>query len=303
MEIRHLRAFATVAKLGSFVQASQALGYAQSTITSQIQGLESDLGVRLFERLGHKVSLTANGNNLLPLAERILSLTDEVHAQIREPDHPAGRLVVGTGESLSTYRLPELLRRYRQRYPQVELVIRFANCLTLRQDLRENTVDVGLFLDGPVRESDLVVHQAEDVEMTFLVSAEHALATRPRVTPADLSDHCLIITEPGCSFRRWLEGMLAGHNVRPKSLLEVSSVETIKQFVMLGLGLAMLPRFVADKELASGQMVPVVWNGPWPVYQTQIVVHKDKWLSPALRAFIAMAKALNCPDGKPHLVS
>jgi DNA-binding transcriptional LysR family regulator len=142
MEFRQLKTFVTIATLGSFVQAADALGYAQSTITNHIQMLENEMGVRLFERLGHRVMLTNQGKSLLPYAEQILKLTSEAVKIVGDPAVPQGNLIIGSNESLGTYRLPILLQAYRQAYPKVEMILRFVNCDTIYEDIRKNKIDV-----------------------------------------------------------------------------------------------------------------------------------------------------------------
>ena len=193
MEIRQISTFAAAARLGSFVQAAQSLGYAQSTISTQIQLLESELGVRLFERLGHRINLTDYGARLLPAAERLLSAADEIRDLARDPNTPRGGLVVGTGESLSAYRLPPLFRNYRQEFPQVEMTVRFANCRTLREQIRMGDVDVGVFLEHPIHDSDLLVKSLCKVDVLFLAVPGHKLLRKSETGPADFAGECLLI--------------------------------------------------------------------------------------------------------------
>ena len=106
------------------------------------------------------------------------------------------------------------------------------------------------------------------------------------ISPQNLSETCLILTEPGCSYRATIETLLDKANVRPRTSLEVNSIESIKQLVMLGLGISMLPRFTVEKELQNNQLAVAEPHLPLPLYMTQLIYHKSKWLSPALRAFI-----------------
>ncbi|MDR3590191.1 MAG: LysR family transcriptional regulator [Negativicutes bacterium] len=290
MEIRQLKTFALIARLGSFVQAADTLGYAQSTVTSHIQTLESELGVRLFERLGHRIKLTDPGKSLLPYAEQVIKLTAEALEAITKPDVPQGKLTIGTGESLGTYRLPALLQAYRNACPGVEIILKFANCSTIDEYIRNNEIDVGLIINNRVGGNDLVVETISAEPMLFLVSPEHPLAQKEKVGPADLAETCVILTEPGCSYRLTMEKILKDSRTAAPSFLEASSIETIKQLVMLGFGLSMLPSFAVEKELADGRIRSVRWDGPIPDYTVQLLYHKDKWLSPALREFLRIVR-------------
>lgn len=285
MEFRHLKTFVTIAKLGSFVQAAVAQGYAQSSITNHIHTLETELGVRLFERLGHRVVLTAQGKSLLSYAEQMLRLSTEAAKSIANSDILHGTLTIGTNESLGAYRLPPLLQAYRKAYPQVELILKFANCDVICDDIRKNTMDVGVIINNQVKEHDLVVEEISREQMLFLADPNHWLAQKEAVRPWDLAETCVILTAPGCSYRLTLEKIFKDSGLKPQSILEAGSIETIKQLVMIGLGIAMLPRFTVEKELAEGRMHAICWAGPIPDYAIQLVHHKDKWLSPTLQAF------------------
>lgn len=286
MELRQLKTFAVIAKLGSFVQAADMLGYAQSTITSHIQILENEMGVRLFERFGHRIMLTNQGKSLLPYAEQVIKLTSEALAITESTDVPRGKLAIGTSESLGTYRLPGLFQTYRRAYPNVEMILKFANCTTICDNVRTNEIDIGLIINDKVMGDDLIVKDISNEPMLFLAAVDHPLALRETITPHDLAETCVILTEPGCSYRSFVEKILKDFKVSPQSFLEASSTEAIKQLIMLGLGISMLPRFTVTKELAEGRIRATCWDGPTPNYQVQMVYHKDKWISPTLQTFL-----------------
>src|SRR5262249_20634887 len=123
MELRELAAFREVARLSSFSQAAARLGYVQSTVSAQIRALEDDLGVRLIDRLGRSIALTLAGEALLPYAERLLELSAEARSVVTQSPATGaaltGRLTVSAPESLLTYRLPQVLSRFRSEYPAV----------------------------------------------------------------------------------------------------------------------------------------------------------------------------------------
>jgi DNA-binding transcriptional LysR family regulator len=290
MELRQLATFIMIAKTKKFNQAAELLSYAQSTITTHIQALEAELGVKLFERFGHHISLTREGKALLSYAEQIVTLVDEAKEIVSFSEIPKGTLIIGTGESLSTYRLPGVLQEYRCKYPQVEIILKFSNCSNLRDLIKMNEVDVGLLIDREITEPELSVDILSPEPMYFVAAPHHALAQRDKVIPQDLENECLIITEPGCSFRATIESILQEFNVKPRSILEASSIESIKQFVMHDFGITMLPRFTIKSEIASNRLVLLNWQGHVSDYVVQLVHHKNKYISPTLLSFLQTAK-------------
>lgn len=289
MEIRQLKSFVTVARVGSFTKAAEMLDYAQSTITAQVQSLEEELDNRLFERLGRKVVLTREGEKLLAYADQILKLSAEAREVLSGSAAPRGALSIGAPESLCVYRLPGLLHKYRKMYPAVEITLKIGTCADFIQWLRSNEIDVALFLETKMNIQDLIAKPLIYEPMAVLAGSGHPLARKEQIGLYDLQGEYLILSERGCSYRSAFEDMLNKAGVQPSSSLEFGSVEAIKKCVISGLGITLLPRVAVEAEVAEGQLVDLNWSGPDFNMTTQIVYHKDKWISPALQALLDLA--------------
>lgn len=298
MELRQLATFREVAAAGGFTKAAERLGYAQSSVTTQIQALERELGVRLFERLGKRVVLTESGRLLLGYAERILKLADEARAAIAQGDEPTGTLIIGAAETLCTYRLPPVLRRYRARFPRVQLILKPGLCPDMRRAVREGQLDLAFLLEEPVCPPDLVVEPLVREEVRVLVHPDHPLAKREAVGPHDLDGETLLVTEGRGGYRARFERALVAAGVRPSVVLEFGGVEAIKQCAIAGMGVAVLPAVAVAEEVSGGQLVALPWCGPDLSVVTQLAWHKDKWLSPTLRAFLQVTREMLC-GGEP----
>lgn len=286
MEFRQLKTFVTVVKMLSFTKAANELGYAQSTITNQIQALEEEFCTMFFERLGKQIKLTKDGEHLYAYAEQILKLSDEAKDLISSSLIPKGSLTICTAESLCTHRLPEVFKTFRARYPNVEIDIRFDACSEYRTHLRKNTIDIVLFLDVPFNEADLVTHILFEEPMAVIAAPNHPLAKKTQVLPQDINGQALVLTDLGCSYRRIFESILAQAGAKPASILTFSGNEVIKKFVSDGWGIGFLPQVAVKQEIISQQLIELPWAGTPFNIQTQLIYHKDKWISPALRAFI-----------------
>jgi DNA-binding transcriptional LysR family regulator len=201
MEIRQLKSFLIVTKLCSFSKAADTLGYAQSTITMQIQALEEELGTSLFDRSGRKINLTKDGENLFWYAEQILKLTEEATNTTISGNQPSGSIVIGSPESLCLYCFPPLIKEYRLNYPEVEIKLRFGTCCDLREMLNKNLIDLAFFLDEPINDEKLITHILFDEPVLLLASPKHPLSKKICVTPEDLRGKQLILTESGCNYR------------------------------------------------------------------------------------------------------
>ena len=289
MDFKQLNAFLTISRLQSFTKEADALGYAQSTITTQIKLLESELDVKLFERIGKSTTLTHEGKKLLPYAKQILKLSTDIKSTVSSEDKPSGTLTIGAAESLCVLRLPEILKEYRRLYPDVDVSLKFGSCADFRHYLSENLIDVAFSL-GVKIDSDEFISDIELPEpMLILAYPGHPLIGKESILPIDIENESLILTETGCSYRAAFERILKDAGIKPKITLETGSVQAIKQFTMSGLGITLLPEVAVKDEVDSGKLIPLNWAGPSLNIISQIIYHKDKWISPALRQFIALA--------------
>ena len=300
MEIKLLKTFLAVAKNCGFSRAAEKTGFVQSSVSTQIRLLEEELGVRLFERLGRKTHLTAEGRRLLSYAEKIVGLESEAREMLSGAQKPSGTLRIGTCETLCITYLPPMLQEYRMRYPDVELILRLTTSTELCEWIVENEIDIALLIDEPVVSEMLLAEALLDEPIALLASPGDERIGRKPVRPQDLDGADLILTESG-SYRTIFDDILAGEGARPGSVVDCESIEAIKKLVVSGLGITLLPRIVAREELLSGQLVELPWDGPGIGVKSQIVHHKHKWLSPALSALIDMARGLaaqeDCPSG------
>ncbi len=288
MDIRQLKSFITITKLQSFSLAAQDLGYAQSTITTQIKLLEIELGVKLFERLGHRITLTSKGNRLLPYAEEILKLTNEARDAMEDSGLPKGILTIGGVESLCVMRLPKLLKEYRLRYPDVEVVLKLGNYADFFSSMRDNTMDIAFILEKKINEEGFITELQFPETIAMLAVPDHPLAHKDEVYPEDLAGEPFILTEPGCSYRTQFQSMLHQYAIKPRSIMETGNIQAIKQLAMSGLGITLLPLVTVAEECNDGRLVRLNWKGPVFEILTHVVYHKNKWVSGPLKAFIEL---------------
>lgn len=288
MDNKQLKTFLTIARLQSFTLASQSLNYAQSTVTSQIQLLEREFNVKLFERLGHRITLTPAGKRLVPFAKQILKLSADAKSAVENSEVPSGTLSIGAVESLCVMQLPKVLKEYRLRYPNVEILLKFGSCADFLRSLKENTIDIAFFLEKKINEEDFITEKEIPEPLVLLASPEHTLVQYENVFPEDLSEEPLILTETGCSYRALFESTLIQYNVKPHTVIETGNVQSIKQLTMSGLGITLLPEVAVKEECTQKRLVKLNWNGPPLELITQVIYHKNKWISSPLKAFIEL---------------
>ncbi|MFT8342214.1 MAG: LysR family transcriptional regulator [Clostridium beijerinckii] len=291
MEFRQLNAFITVAKLSNFTKAAFELGYSQSAITAQIQLLEKELGVNLFERLGKSISLTSEGEKFLVYAKQIIKLSDEAKSNLMTSD-VKGTLTIGANESLCAVRLPPIFKELHDRYPEIEIILKMEGNNKCKTLIRENQIDVAFIIGQKINDSELITELEVPEPLVLLATPGHPLTFKKHVYPEDIADYNIIVAEKGCGYRNLFEQSLNDAGVTPKSIMEMGSIQSIKQLTMSRLGITLLPKIAAQEELKRKELIELNWWEDSFYLATQMVYHRDKWGSRALRAFIDLSKEM-----------
>lgn len=292
MDFRQLQAFIAVRDHMNFTRAAEQLGYAQSSVTAQIRQLENELNVRLFERIGKSIALTPAGDRLVPYATELLRLSDTMKAAVTDGGIPSGTLTIGTSESLSISRLPAILAEYRRLWPGVEISLKLLGGSEFLGNLSRNAIDAAFAIGtriGAVQVSELA---AVPESILVLAPPGHPLISKTAVTGRDLEGEHMLLTSPGCAYRGAFLDCLARQNISVKTVLETDSVQVIKQAAMSGLGLCVLPAVAVSEEVSAGKLVPLKFDTAEFHIVSQLLVHRDKWLSPALEAFIDLSRRM-----------
>ena len=285
MEVRQLQIFRTLAAELNFTRTAELVHTVQSNVTAQIKALEDELGVPLFDRLGRKVALTDAGRRFLPFAQQALAAMEQGQRAVETGAEPSGPLRIGAPESVLTYRLPEVVREYRKRFPLVELMFKPYSDTSLTSKLESGEFDMAIVMMDANPSRRLQSTRLRTERIFLIADTSHPLIRQRAVKPVDLAGQMLLLTETGCGYRAKLDRMLAMQNVRPGNVTEFSSVEAIKQCVAAGMGLGLLPAIVVAKELRQHLFKALPWAGPSLDIATHILWHEDKWISPAMAAF------------------
>jgi DNA-binding transcriptional LysR family regulator len=284
MYLRNLESFLTVARLLSFGEAARTLNYSQSTISEQIHLLEEYLGARLFERMGRRIFLTEQGNQLLPVAERLVRETKDLKNIFSDKQLVAGAITIGAAESLCVFWLPPLLKEFRASYPKVQINLKVGNCVDFPYWLQQNMIDVAFGLNDESEQQQLRQIELFRGETVFIVAPDHDLAGIPLLNIGHLTGQTVLLPEGFCGYPMDLKDLIEENRIKANTIMEFGSLESIKQCVKNGLGISLLPRISVQDELHRGELISLEWEGPDIPIQAQMLFHRDKWLSPSLAA-------------------
>ncbi|MBH0332821.1 MULTISPECIES: LysR family transcriptional regulator [Brevibacillus] len=280
MEIRQFQTFKAVVDFNSFTKAAQALQYSQATITSHIQQLEEGMGVPLFDRLGKKIQLTAYGRELYTYVEELLVSYAKIKDISANEQSLQGELRIGASETITIYRLGDILSKYRESYPGVNISFVMDDCSRLREKLHDGLLDIVITLEPKLDDPNLVVEPFSTERLVFIGGRDHSFEKIE-----DAGEECMIFSGEHCALRRFFQRFLEKREIKPKHHLEFSSMEAIKQSVANGLGVSLMP-YISVEALLNEQKVKMIACEEELLFYAQIAYHKNKWLSRAHKKFI-----------------
>lgn len=287
MKITELKSFLAIASLSSFSKAASRLNYAHSSITAQIKSLEYSLGAELFIRDRKGVTLTEAGKRFHKYARQIVDLSRDGIEAVRQSPEISGNLTIGAVETVSTYRLPDLLYKIREQAPDLHISFKIMSDKELYESIKMGTLDVAFMV-----EKDLVVANTEvlkicDEPVSLYVKPDHPLAHK-KITTSDLAKHHHLLWATECCYSSAFMQKMQQAGIHSFSYMEFINTETIKQCALSGLGIATLTDITVKKEVDENQLVKLNWD-IGEMFHSFMLWNKFRANYPALGFFIKTA--------------
>jgi molybdate transport repressor ModE-like protein len=294
VEIRHFAALQALAEEGSFGRAAVKLGYTQSAVSQQIQTLERIVGERLVERPGgpRPVSLTEAGLLLLRHAESIVARLQAAQADLQAlKSGDVGSLRVGTFQSVGVRLLPEIVRRFTAQWPQVEVMLDEHDDEAVAAEVERGEVDVGFVL-LPVGDAPLEATELLRDPYVLVVASDSPLAAGTRSPLEDVASQPLVGFRGGRSMEP-VAAAIRATGVEPRWTFRSNDNGTVQGFVAAGIGNAIVPLLTVDE--SDPRITTIDLGGRVPPRLVAIAWHRDRYHSPAARAFVETAVAVTRP--------
>lgn len=283
MDLKNLLTFIQVAELGSFTKAAQRLGFSQPAVTFQIKQLETELDARLFERVRHTVTLTEQGRTVLARAYQITQLTQELTQDLHTAGLVTGHIHLAIADSLVGL-LGQTFQHFWRDWPGIRLKITTAGTEDMFRLLSHNEADLVMTLDSRIYDAEYVIIHEEEVTAHFVAPADSPLAGREKLFVQEVLEQPFLLTEKGMSYRRLLDERLAARSMEIVPVLETGDVALICRLVAQGAGCSFLPDYATKAAVEAGRLVRLPVEDFEIAVWKQLFCHRDKWLSPQLRA-------------------
>ncbi|MFQ6023434.1 MAG: LysR family transcriptional regulator [Acidiferrobacterales bacterium] len=285
--LKQLRAFCYAAQTGSISKAAERLFLSQPSVSLQIQALERELGIALFERRGPNIKLTPEGDMLyelaLPLVQGMDSLPETFAAQRGKLE--TGALNIAAGESTILYILPEPMRRFAESYPGIRLKLHNVTGRDGLAMIRADEVDFAVGSMPPEVPDDITYHPIFSYATVLITPRDHPLADKKDIKLEDISPYGLIFPPRHLSTWRMVDLVFKQHDVSYSVALEAGGWEVIKKYVRLGLGISI----VTDICLTGKEpLARIPLDHYFPKRSYGVVLRRGKFLSPQAKRFIDM---------------
>jgi DNA-binding transcriptional LysR family regulator len=296
LNLDQLKSFGLVIETGSFSAAADRLGLTQPAVSLQIRQLERKLAVRLVERVGRQAKATPAGAALLLHAQHIeTAVENAIDALADHTSGVTGRVRLGTGATACLYFLPGLLRGLREQFPALGIVVSTGNTDDQVRKVEENSIDLAL-VTLPAAGRSLSVLPVLDDEFVAIGRGDLA-PLKARVGPADLAALPLVLFEPAANTRKLVDRWFAAEGLQPQPVMELGSVEAMKEMVAAGLGYGIVPRMAmtgrgAHPGLKISRLAPRMHR------TLAVVIRRDKPVNKALRVVLDAILAAGAEAGR-----
>ncbi len=286
-----LRILRAIVNEGSFKKAADKLYVTQPAVSLQIQNLEKQLEIPIFDRGGRKAELTEAGQILLNYCERILSQCQEACRALDDLHNlKGGSLMIGASQTTGTYLMPRMIGRFRNKYPDVAVQLQVHSTRRTGWGVANGQIDLGI-IGGelPLELNELlnVTPYATD-ELALVIPAKHKFSNNQKLPKEDLYKLGFISLDSQSTTRKVVDKLLANSGLEIQRLrieMELNSLEAIKNAVQSGLGVAFLPVVSIDRELAAGTVQKLIVEDIEIIRELKLISHPTRYLSKAAEAF------------------
>jgi len=295
MDFDQLETFIEVARLSSFSRAAEKRFRTQPAISSQIRSLEEEVGAKLLDRSGGKVSVTASGKLFMKFAEELIESRKAMLTAIAETERvPRGEIVVGANEGTCLHILPEVFAEFKKQYPDVNISINRADYAKILESVIDNSVDFGV-VSLPVNDPRLTVVLIHRDELVIIAPPKHPLAKAKSATIAEAASYPLIVPKGGHT-RDALENLFYERKLKPRYTMELDSSELLKRFVAADAGVGFIARSNVLEDVLARALAAIPISDATIRRDLALVFRKDKALSRAALAFIDIAVRIKAVD-------
>ena len=286
MDTTNLAAFLAIIDTGSFSGAAEKLFLTQPAVSKRIAALEEQLGTSVFDRSGRQVTLNEAGKVLLPRARQMLDIVKDTRQEIINLNHDIkGPLSIATSHHIGLRRLPDILKTFTKRYPEVKLDIRFVDSEASYDMLHRGEIELGVITLSPVNQPNLLSEKLWHDPLVFMAANEHPLVRLKNVTAKQLSRYQAVLPGKNTFTYQIVQNLFDQESLQLQTAMSTNYLETLRMLASIGLAWCILPLTMLEDDL---KVLNVKLKGDTPSRELGYILHPKRTLSNAARAFLAL---------------
>ncbi|MBE6045655.1 MAG: LysR family transcriptional regulator [Clostridiales bacterium] len=291
MEIRNITTFIKIVEYNNFTKAAESLGYSQAAVTAQIKSLEAELGLPLFDRIGRSIALTEEGKTFLPYALDILHAEEAARDSVRPAEKLVGSLHICSPSSFATGPLPDILRKFHELHPQVDVTVKISDYLEDNLlKLTRAEIDFLVILDEPNAYPGFRLFAERPEPIIFVTHPSNPLCKKraPKVT--DLIGNDFIMCDRGIGYSAILEKKILSRGLTVTPSMDIGSVESIIKILLGGFGISFIPEYTVAGHLEQGELVQIRSKDVDIEFQSGLLCNSSRYINPIMKEFIRIAE-------------
>ena len=285
MNLNYIKTFYYTAKLGSITNAAAFLDMTQPAATRQLQELQSSVDLVLFDKTGKKMILTDVGYILYNIAEKIIDLEKEIDKNIKDyQNQKSGNIKIITTEGFGNYYLTEMILLFKRMYPEVVISIDIDEPAKIPDEISMMKYDIG-FTDRPLGNENTILTKILDDNLFLITNPGNDLSELLYFTAENLSNLNMVTLSKGSMERALIDEYLLENNITVNVVCEVSSYQSLKNYVMNNIGVAIAPKYIVNEEIKSGNLLAIPEKNNSIINNYYLINHKDKFFNKPLHVF------------------
>ncbi|CEI71748.1 MULTISPECIES: LysR family transcriptional regulator [Romboutsia] len=297
MNIRKLEIFYKTAKCLNMSQVAKDMYISQPSISQCISEIESEIGTKLFDRIGKKLYLTHEGKIFYEYTRRILNIYEEGINVVRSSKSNKGKLVIGASTTIGTYIMPYIIHKFNKKEKDIEISMIIDNKHNIEELILNNKVDIA-FIEGTVNSKEIILKDIWTDELVFISSINHEWNGKKYLDIEDLKNNKFIIREDGSGTRQRFEGFLENNDIKFNSYIELSNLEAILNYVKLNIGVSCVPYMSVLSE-ENSKSINVYRIKDHKINRSLYsAIHKDKYISKPIECFMKFCEKTDILNNK-----
>ncbi|WP_343101628.1 LysR family transcriptional regulator [Romboutsia sp. MSSM.1001216sp_RTP31141st1_G3_RTP31141_220114] len=297
MNIRKLEIFYKTAKCLNMSQVAKDMYISQPSISQCISEIESEIGTKLFDRIGKKLYLTHEGKIFYEYTRRILNIYEEGINVVRSSKSNKGKLVIGASTTIGTYIMPYIIHKFNKKEKDIEISMIIDNKHNIEELILNNKVDIA-FIEGTVNSKEIILKDIWTDELVFISSINYEWNGKKYLDIEDLKNNKFIIREDGSGTRQRFEGFLENNDIKFNSYIELSNLEAILNYVKLNIGVSCVPYMSVLSE-ENSKSINVYRIKDHKINRSLYsAIHKDKYISKPIECFMKFCEKTDILNNK-----